>query len=109
MSKHTLLTSIARRLNARETDRDLGYPQTWWYVARLRRLMPIMARLIQSLCGIWGGHEWSRTEYGYGGKGIDRWCRWCNRRTIQPKAECDIPQILADLMPEVDDPAPEEP
>ncbi len=52
------------------------YPQTWYYMPYWKP----MKRLIQWICGVVGGHEKSKTEWGYGGgEYVDNWCRWCNK------------------------------
>lgn len=41
---------------------------------------------IEFLCGIFGGHELSETEWGYsGGNTADRHCRWCDKAIVVPK------------------------
>jgi hypothetical protein len=60
------------------------YPQTWSSVCDLRKIPEIgedIYRMVQKICGE-HGHEWSKTEWGYGGgNGVDVWCRWCNFQT----------------------------
>ncbi len=78
--KSRVLVLIARRF---PKNRGTTYPQLWFYVPRLPGFLK---RLVQLCCGLFGGHELSRTEWGYGGgKYADRWCRWCNKRIQVPK------------------------
>jgi hypothetical protein len=47
---------------------------------------PLVRKIIQYLCGWFGGHELSETEWGYsGGETADRNCRWCNKLIKVPK------------------------
>lgn len=66
------------------------YIQTWQLVSRVRKIKYIgdwMYSKIQWLCRHLSGHKWSRTEWGYGGGGIDVWCRWCNHFDTIPMEE----------------------
>lgn len=94
--KHKLLGWIGRRWGT-GSGKSATYPQTWGLVV----YMPYrwMRRLTQRLCGTWGGHEWSATEWGYGGGGYcDRWCRWCNQISSQPLAENEMAEDRAELL-----------
>lgn len=79
-----------------EKNKDTNYPQTWYYMpprwkwvwsaeSQIERPIPhpvgFKARkIIEFLCGLIGGHELSKTEWGYGGgKYADRHCRWCDK------------------------------
>jgi hypothetical protein len=68
-----------------------GYFQTWHHVAKIRRIKFIgkpIVKGIQAVCGFIGGHEPSKTEWGYGGGDYaDSWCRWCNKLIPVPKEE----------------------
>jgi hypothetical protein len=49
-------------------------------VSKIKRKLPCMGKLIQYLCGVFVGHEPSKTDWGYGGgKNCDVWCRWCDK------------------------------
>ena len=66
-------------------NKDSNYPQTWYYMPKRRRF-PWARRILQCACGIFGGHELSNTEWGYGGGDYaDRWCRWCDKMIVVPK------------------------
>lgn len=67
------------------------YPQTWYYMPKRRGLVRRGLRAaLQWLCGKWGGHELSETEWGYGGgERVDRWCRWCDTRIQVPKEQSE--------------------
>ncbi len=60
------------------------YPQTWYY-------MPQRGpgrRFCQMICGLFGGHEHSKTEWGYGGgEYVDNHCRWCDKVLKVPITE----------------------
>ncbi len=59
------------------------YPQTWNYMPKR---FPWTKALLQFLCNLFGGHELSKTEWGYGGgEYADKWCRWCNKMVQVPK------------------------
>ena len=60
---------------------DESYPQFWYCLPRSKTLR----KPLQFLCGLLGGHELSKTEWGYGGGPYaDRWCRWCDKRVEVP-------------------------
>ena len=60
------------------------YPQTWYYMP----YRGVAKRVLQWLCGLIGGHEKSKTEWGYGGGDyVDNWCRWCNKVIRVPISE----------------------
>lgn len=86
--KHAILIFLGRILNSLSNGSTLSrveYPQTWWYVAHLKR-WPRIQTIIQWCCRMLTGHELSRTEWGYGGGGYaDRWCRWCNKLIKVPR------------------------
>jgi len=65
------------------------YIQTWKYCARVRNVFSgKLYRFIQGLCRRFTGHEWSKTEWGYGGGNTaDVWCRWCNKFETLPYEE----------------------
>ena len=66
-------------------NKGTDYPQTWYYMPK-RKHFPWTYSLLQFFCGVFGGHELSKTEWGYcGGKYADRWCRWCNKLIQVPK------------------------
>jgi len=59
----------------------LLYPQSWYFMPHNK-----LTKIIQFFCGILGGHEQSKTEWGYGGgEYADTWCRWCNKMFQVPK------------------------
>ena len=65
-----------------QKNRKTEYSQTWNYMPKDNRLK----KVIQFICNIFGGHELSNTEWGYGGgEYADRWCRWCNKMIQVPK------------------------
>ena len=75
------------------------YLQTWYYVCRLRKPYPKIYKFIQRLCAKATGHDWSLTEYGYGGGDMfDRWCRWCNYRIKVPTSEEPSYSFLIDRL-----------
>jgi hypothetical protein len=77
--KRTFLTWLCK--NWRK-NKDTNYPQTWYYMPKNKRIR----KILQFLCGMFGGHELSKTEWGFGGGDYaDRWCRWCNKLIIVPK------------------------
>ncbi len=52
------------------------YPQTWYYMPYWKPAR----KVCQIICGIIGGHEHSKTEWGYdGGDFVDDRCRWCDK------------------------------
>ena len=60
-------------------NKDKNYPQTWNYMSKFNRF-PKIKKFLRWLCGVCGGHELSKTEWGYGGGDYaDRWCRWCDK------------------------------
>lgn len=74
------------------------YPQTWYYMPPLWRKHKLgdpvkkhpigypARKGLQFICGILGGHELSKTEWGYGGgQFADRHCRWCDKLVRVPK------------------------
>ena len=64
---------------------DKDYVQTWYYMPK-RKWFPWTRAGLQVLCGLFGGHELSKTEWGYGGGDTaDRWCRWCDKLIEVPK------------------------
>jgi hypothetical protein len=66
-------------------NKDKDYVQTWYYMPK-RKWFPWTRRLLQFFCGIIGGHELSKTEWGYGGgEYADAWCRWCDQMFEVPK------------------------
>lgn len=79
------------------SGRDPQYPQTWALVSRLP--WHWARQLVARLCGAWGGHEWSATEWGWGGTQMcDRWCRWCNAFSEQPLSETVLTDVQRDLI-----------
>lgn len=81
--KSRFLARIAHHHKTNHIDEErLEYPQLWWVVSKYPQ--PIK-KVIQFLCGLLGGHELSKTEWGYGGEHVDRWCRWCNKFIQVPK------------------------
>ena len=59
------------------------YPQTWYLATKLPKRMQ---RFCKWFCGLTTKHEWSDTEWSYGGgEYADRWCRWCNQIIKVPK------------------------
>ena len=77
-------------------NRGKDYPQTWYYMPprwsrhstkTKHHMIGYPFRLfIEWLCGICGGHELSKTEWGYGGGDYaDRHCRWCDKVIRVPK------------------------
>ena len=61
--------------------RELEYPQGWNHMPHNFLRTPI-----KMLCGVLGGHEISKTEWGYGGGFYaDRHCRWCDCLIQVPK------------------------
>jgi len=78
-----------------------SYVQTWYYMPKSKNF-PRLRKLLQVLCGILGGHELSKTEWGYGGGDkADRWCRWCDKLIQVPKEsvyfqfkECDSKNLM---------------
>ena len=93
--KTRLLVWFSRKLKKNKGRQE--YPQTWFY-------MPIKFRgfreIIQCLCGLWGGHELSETEWGYGGGDfVERQCRWCDAVVKVPKESVRfISKDAADFM-----------
>lgn len=79
--KSKVLARLARHHKSNHIDNREEYPQLWWVINRFPK--PIK-KVIQYLCGL-GGHELSKTEWGYGGGHADRWCRWCNKFVQVPK------------------------
>ncbi len=81
-TKTKILIFIAKRLKENQIEDRQEYPQLWYY-------MPFnlhIAKMLQFLCKITGGHELSKIEWGYGGlEYADRWCRWCNKVIQVPK------------------------
>lgn len=82
-------------------NQGTNYPQTWYYMpprwSRKAKYLNSnkvkhhligypLRRFLEFLCGLFGGHELSKTEWGYGG-GLyaDRWCRWCDKLIQVPK------------------------
>ena len=66
-------------------NQDTDYPQTWYYMPGSKRF-PKIRKLLQWFCGIFGKHELSKTEWGYGGGDFaDRHCRWCDKLVQVPK------------------------
>jgi hypothetical protein len=62
------------------TEKYWKYPQTWYFMPRIRWLR----KTLQFLHGLWG-HHWSKTEWGYGGGDrLDVWCRWCDKQSTIP-------------------------
>jgi hypothetical protein len=56
------------------------YFQTWTYAQSVRECCgDRVYRFLQKICGRITGHEWSKTEWGYGMDGVDVWCRWCGK------------------------------
>jgi len=70
-------------------NKGKDYPQTWYYMPRrwTKKMKRAKLRLfLEFLCGILGGHELSKTEWGYGGGDTaDRHCRWCDKVIVVPK------------------------
>jgi len=85
-------------------NKDTDYPQTWNYLPRAKRF-PKTRKLLQWLCGVFGGHELSKTEWGYGGGDYaDRHCRWCDKLIKVPKEsiyfefkECDPRSLMKEV------------
>lgn len=77
-----------------------AYPQLWYWVSRFHRdRWPLLRHLIEWLCQHTIGHEWSATEWGYGGgQMMDRWCRWCGKRIEVPVLETDPPPSMVDMI-----------
>lgn len=65
-------------------EEKVRYIQTWKYFPYGRW----WSKPCQLICGLFTGHEWSKTESGYGGgPWMDVWCRWCNHNGKIPIAE----------------------
>jgi hypothetical protein len=80
--KAQTLSWIAKRWGK---DEDSDYPQTWYHMPKRKRF-PWTRAFLQFLCGLLGGHELSKTEWGYGGGDYaDRWCRWCDKMIQVPR------------------------
>lgn len=75
--KTKLLSIIALLFQKnRDTPERMKYPQLWYCMPQNKYIKISL----QFLCKIFGGHELSKTEWGYnGGEYADCWCRWCNR------------------------------
>ena len=100
------LTWIARQMPAnhlQERPDRAEYPQLWYCWPRWSKRIKSIHRFKTWLCGKLTGHEWSKTEWGYGGgKHVDCWCRWCDYCDSVPLAESPPPnQTLADLSDEL--------
>jgi hypothetical protein len=60
--------------------------------------------IIEKICGFLTGHEISKTEFGYGGKGtIDRNCRWCDKVIQIPISENVVSKNFKNLMDWLDE------
>ena len=80
-------------------NRDTDYPQTWYYMpprwsrraqergkTKHSTLGYPLCLFLEFFCGLIGGHELSKTEWGYGGGDYaDRHCRWCDKVIRVPK------------------------
>lgn len=86
----------------RKSDRR-NYPQLWYCWPVWTKRIKWIHTVKTWLCSKLTGHEWSETEWGYGGgKMCDRWCRWCDKFAQIPVEESPPPNpLLADLVPEV--------
>lgn len=64
-------------------EEQLAYPQTWDWVADRPWFI---RKILEFLCGLFVGHELSKTEYStWGDNEGARWCRWCNKMFIVPR------------------------
>lgn len=80
--KSKLLSLLSKNLRKNKAK---DYPQLWYYMPRSKK-HPHIRKAIQWLCGFILGHEFSKTEWGYGGGDrADRWCRWCDKLISVPK------------------------
>lgn len=80
--KSQILARVFGWLNQQTGRNSRGYPQGWYRMPRNRFLRTLCKRI----CGILGGHEISKTEWGYGGgEYADRNCRWCDVLIRVPK------------------------
>jgi len=81
-----------------EKNKGKDYVQTWYYMPpRWSRCTSNgkvkhhaagypLRLFFEFLCGVFGGHEPSKTEWEYGGgKYADRHCRWCDKVIRVPK------------------------
>ena len=96
ISKHKFLIWLSKNW---KKNKNKDYPQTWYYMpprwskkknlndkAEYHIIGYPLRRLLEFLCGFFGGHELSKTEWGYGGgRFADRHCRWCDKTIRVPK------------------------
>ena len=103
-----LLLWLARFHPKNQTADNIGYPQLWycWPKWMKRKWGPFggpkqqgVHRLLTGACGLLTGHEWSKTEIGYSGCGVDRWCRWCDKMVTMPRCESPLTGEMKDLAP----------
>jgi len=93
---------FSKKLKKNKTEDRQKYPQTWYCMPRPRK-KKWLVKVLQWLCGFCGGHEISKTEWGYGGGDYaDVWCRWCDKLMQVPKTSIIFSNKMArDLMGEV--------
>ncbi|KKL23295.1 hypothetical protein LCGC14_2426800 [marine sediment metagenome] len=90
-----LLPKLAKLHPRNHTEDRLKYPQLWYCMPKRyaynrtgEKRRTFISLFLQWLCGIFTGHELSKTEWGYGGgELLDRNCRWCDKYFSIPKNE----------------------
>jgi len=96
-----LLLWVARCHPKNQTAVNIDYPQLWYCWPRWTKRVKWVHRLKTWLCGKITGHEWSETESGYSGCGVDRWCRWCDKMVTMPLSESPLSGEMKDLSKQI--------
>lgn len=87
-----ILEHIARLHPKNHRADRIEYPQLWYCWPNWTKRIRWVGQLKKWLCAKITRHEWSKTEWGYGGgKNVDRWCRWCGHCASMPLAESPPP------------------
>jgi hypothetical protein len=69
-------------------------PNGVWEIQRAKPRL-----ILEKICEFFTGHEISKTELGYSGRGvIDRNCRWCDKFIQVPASENIVPEGFRSLM-----------
>jgi hypothetical protein len=83
---------------------NIDYPQLWYCWPLWTKRIKWAHRIKTWMCGKTTNHEWSKTEIGYSGCGVNRWCRWCDKMVTMPFCESPLNGQLKDLAKQIKKP-----
>lgn len=91
------LETLAKLHPKNQTAENIEYPQLWYCWPRWTKRVQWVHHVKTWMCGKLTGHEWSKTETGYSGRGVDHWCRWCDKMVTMPLRESPLNGEMKDM------------